>query len=152
MRKLNAIWLSLTLLTGCRPAQQTPNWEPQLRTANEELLTQGNLARVSEFFAETYVLHATDGDVRGRDAINAFVTALRAAFPDLRVEIQVLATEGNRVAWLRTHRGTHQGDFMGVPASGRSITWQDLVVTEYDAGMIAEEWGVSELPARIRAP
>ena len=152
MRSFKTLCLSLTLLGACAPAQETPDWEPQIRAANEALLNQGNLDRVPEFFAETYVAHGTDGDSRGHEAIVGFVTALRDAFPDLRVEIQVLATEGNRVAWLRTHRGTHQGDFMGVPASGQSLVWQGIIVTRYEAGMIAEEWGVSELGARLRAP
>jgi predicted ester cyclase len=53
---------------------------------------------------------------------------------------------------MRTHRGTHQADFMGVPASGRSVTWRDMVVTRYEAGKIAEEWAVSDLAEQLRAP
>ncbi len=152
MRSLKALCFSLTFLGACAPAQESPDWEPQIRAANEALLNQGNVDMVPEFFAEAYVAHATDGDIQGREGIAGFVTALRDAFPDLRVEIEVLATEGDRVAWLRTHRGTHQRDFMGVPASERSLVWQDIVVTRYEAGMIAEEWGVSGLAARLHAP
>jgi steroid delta-isomerase-like uncharacterized protein len=151
MRWFNTTFLSLALLGACGPVVETPDWEPRIRAANEALLNQGNLDRVPEFFADTYVGHGTDGDW-GREEITGFVAALRNAFPDLRVEIQVLVTEGDRVAWLRTHRGTQQGDFMNVPASGRSLVWQDIVVTRYEAGMIAEEWGVSDLGARLNAP
>jgi len=49
----------------------------------------------------------------GPDAIRGFVTALRTAFPDLRVEIEVLLEEGDRVAWLRTHRGPFESDLLG---------------------------------------
>jgi len=127
------------------------DWAPQIQAANEALLNQGDLDRIPEFFSETYVSHRTEGDGGGHEAIHGFLTALRAAFPDLAVEVEVLATEGNRVAWLRTHRGTHQADFMGVGATGQRLTWQDMVVTRYEDGMIAEEWGVSELGAVLRA-
>ena len=94
---------------------------------------------------------ACHGIVEGREGIAELLTALREAFPDLQVEIEVLATEGDRVAWLRTSRGTHEGEFMGVAASGRQLVWQDIVVTRYENGMIAEEWGESGLAELLLA-
>ncbi len=79
------------------------------------------------------------------------LTVLREAFPDLQVEVEVLATEGNRVVWLRTSRGTHEGSFMGVSASGRQLVWQDIVVTRFEDGVIAEEWGESGLAGLLLA-
>jgi predicted ester cyclase len=130
---------------------QAIDWAPRIQAANEALLNQGDFDRVPEFFSESYVSHGTEGDAGGHDAIRGFLTALRAAFPDLAVEVEVLATEGNRVAWIRTHRGTHQAEFMGVAATGNELIWQAMVVTRYENGMIAEEWGVSELGAVLRA-
>ena len=115
------------------------------------LLNQGNVDMVPELFAATYVAHVTGEDMRGREAITEFLTVLREAFPDLQVEIEVLATEGDRVVWLRTSRGTHEGSFMGVPASGRQLVWQDIVVTRYEDGVIAEEWGESGLAGLLLA-
>jgi steroid delta-isomerase-like uncharacterized protein len=152
MKTLSAVFMVVGILCACSQAPPQADWEAQIRTANDALLNEGNVDRVPEFFLPTYVNHATDGDVRGPKVITGFVTSLRDAFPDLRVEIQVLATEGDRVAWVRTHRGTHQGDFMGVPASGRTIVWRSMTVTRYEDGMIAEEWGVSELGGRLRGP
>lgn len=125
------------------------HWEGQIRAANEALLNEGDISRVPEFFSESYVIHTTQGEARGRDAIRDFLKALRIAFPELQVKVEVLATEGDRVAWLRMHRGTHEGEFMGVPASGRQLTWQDMVVTRYEDGLIAEEWGVSDLGSAL---
>lgn len=141
------------LLAGCaRPAEQK-DWGPQIQAANEQLLNQGNLTRAAEFFAPSYVVHVTSGDVSGGpEVIEGFVTGLRTAFPDLRVEVEILATQGDRVAWVRTHRGTHQADFMGVSATNRVVVWRDMVVTRYEAGKIAEEWGVSDLGEQLRTP
>ena len=128
------------------------DWGPQIQRANEELLNKGNLELAEEIFAPTYVGHETEGDFEGGpDAIKAFVTSIRTAFPDLKVEVEILAMEGDRVAWLRTHRGTHQGEYLGVPASGRLITWREMIVTRYEEGKIAEEWGVSDLASRLHA-
>ncbi len=93
--------------------------------ANEELLDKGNAGAAAEFFAPTYVVHLADQDLRGPQVVKGFVNELRRAFPDLRVEVDVLVSEGNRVAWQRTHRATHQADFKGFPASGRKILWRD---------------------------
>lgn len=125
--------------------QEAPNWGPQIQAANQALLNEGDLDRIPEFFSESYVSHGPDGGSMGHDAIRGFVSALREAFPDLDVEVQVLATEGNRVAWLRTHTGTHQGEFLGVEPSGERLTWQSVVVTRYENGIIAEEWGANGL-------
>lgn len=140
----------LLVLTGACAApadapRDMPDWGPQIRAANQTLLNEGDLDRVPEFFSESYVAHGPEGDAMGHDAIRGFVSALREAFPDLQVDVQVLATEGDRVAWLRTHTGTHEGEFMGVEPSGEPLTWQSVVVTRYEDGMIAEEWGANGL-------
>lgn len=152
MKPLMTLCLSVGLLGACAGSemQKVTDWEPQIRAANDALLNQGDLDMVQQFFSESYVAHVLEGDLQGREGIVEFITALRVAFPDLRVEIEVLATEGDRVAWLRTARGTHEGDFMGVPATGRSIVWRDMIVTRYVDGLIAEEWAVSGLAGRLR--
>lgn len=152
--------LPLVLLAACGPAADTApmgtasatDWEPRIREANEVLLNDGELRRIPEFFAESYVSHADGAQAQGHDAIRGFLEAMATAFPDLQVDVEVLVAERDRVAWIRNHRGTHEGEFLGVPGTGRVLTWQDMVVTRYDGTMIAEEWGVSGLPGVIRAP
>lgn len=143
----------LAMLAGCAPAATPKDWGPQVESANDELLNKGNVGKVREFFAPAYVAHVTGQDLSGGpEVIEGFVKGLRAAFPDLSTEIKVLATEGDRVTWVRTSRGTHRSDYMGVPATGRVVTWQDMIVTRYEAGKIAEEWAVSDLGERLRVP
>ena len=124
----------------------------QIQSANEQLLNRGNLAGAADIFTADYTYHDTSGDVRGPEAIGQFVSGLRAAFPDLHVEVQILMEQGDKVAWIRVHRGTQRGAYMGVPPSGRSIAWQELYVTRFEGGKIAEEWGASDLGARLRPP
>ena len=121
----------------------------RIQKANDELFHKGNLDLVRELFAPSYVVHFTGGEKAGSpDFIRSFVSDLRAAFPDLRVEVEVLVADGNRVAWQRTNRGTFKSDFQGTPATGRSMLWRDMIVTRYEKGKIAEEWAVSDFNAR----
>jgi predicted SnoaL-like aldol condensation-catalyzing enzyme len=152
LRRVPTVLFGLVLV-GCAPQEEAsspaPDWEAQIQAANDRILNQGDLEAISEFFLPDYLNHGVDGDVVGPEIIARFVGNLREAFPDIRVEIEVLSTAGDMVTWLRTHRGTHEGDLMGVPASGHEIVWQDIVVTRYQDGMIAEEWGVSELGGQL---
>ena len=123
----------------------------RVRRANDRLLNHGDLESAAEFFASEYVAHLTDEDLRGDgpDVIRGFVRQFRAAFPDLRADVEVLVANEDRVAWWRTCSATHQGEFMGIAASGHRITWRDMVVTRFVNGKIAEEWAVSDLGAKL---
>ena len=125
------------------------NLKERVRWANEEIINKGNLNVVRELFAEDYVLHAGGEDFRGQKFIEGFITELTAAFPDLRVEVEPLAADADKITWLRTNRGTHRGNFMSAAPSGRKLTWRDMVVTRFASGKVAEEWAVSDFSARL---
>src|SRR5262245_22093757 len=132
MRLQSSIALCALLVTACTPPGTSRDYGPQIRTAHEELFAKGNVAFLRDLFPPSYVAHVNGDELRGPEAIEQFVMGVRAAFPDFRYEVVILATEGDRVAWLRTNQGTQQGEYMGVPASGRAVTWHDMVVTRYE--------------------
>lgn len=151
MKGLVTVVLLAVLQVASAAGGTQQNLGDRILRANDELLNKGNVAIAREIFAPDYVGHETNGDVRGGpEIIERYVTELRAAFPDLRVEVKVLVTQGDRVAWIRTHRGTQKAEFMGVPASGRVVIWQEMVVSRFENGKIVEEWGVSDLGERLR--
>ena len=121
-----------------------------IRSANADLLVEGDLDAAEKYFTTGYVAHVTDRDLEGgRDGVRRFVTQLRRAFSDIRVEVDVLAEAGDRVAWMRTFRAKHTGDFMGFPATGRPIVWRDMLASRFEGDQIAEEWAVSDLAERL---
>jgi predicted ester cyclase len=128
--------------------EMSDDLKERVRWANEEIINKGNLKVVRELFAEDYVLHAVGEDFRGHKFIEGLIAELTGAFPDLRVEVEPLVADADRITWLRTNRGTHKGNFMGVPPSGRNLTWRDMVVTRFARGKVAEEWVVSDFSAR----
>lgn len=151
----NGKWLAQSVCWNFdRPVPAAPESDlgARIRSANDELLAKGNVAAAREIFSSAYVVHFNGGDLRGTQAIEQYVTELRSAFPDLRYEIQILASTEDKVSWVRTHHGTHKGAFMGALASGRAITWRDMVLTRYEGGRIAEEWAVTDIGEQLRAP
>jgi len=122
----------------------------KIQAANSALIAKGDMEAVGEFFAPDYVAHFTERDWEGgHDAIRGFLRMLRGAFPDIQIEVEVLVEGEDRVAWQRTLKGIHQGDFMGFPASGRQIVWRDMVTSRFRDGLIAEDWAISDLAERL---
>ena len=114
-----------------------------IREANEKILNKGNLAFANDVFSADY--RNNGSEKRGPEVIKRFVTALRTAFPDLNVTIEPIVAEADMVAWQRTHTGTHQGEFMGIPATGKKITWRTMVFSRISGGKVVEEWGLGDL-------
>ena len=92
-----------------------------IHAANEKLLVEGNAAAAAEYFAEDYAVHFTGQDRVGLQLVEGFVRGIRTSFPDLTVEVEVLVTSKDRVAWQRTLRGTHAAPFQGFPPTGRKM-------------------------------
>jgi steroid delta-isomerase-like uncharacterized protein len=128
------------------------DWSPasQIEAANAALIVNGDLDAIGEFFAPDYVSHLTDQDMTGgHDAIRRFLDAYRRAFRDLHVDVAILVEAKDRVAWQRTLRAIHHGDFKGFPATGRPIVWRDMATSRFRNGLIAEDWVITDLAERL---
>jgi steroid delta-isomerase-like uncharacterized protein len=73
-------------------------------------------------------------------AWEAFMNAFTTAFPDAKITIEDAVGEGDTVACRWTITGTHQGDFQGVPPTGRPITMKGIDFSRVADGRIAEHW------------
>lgn len=85
---------------------------------------------------EDYEDHS--GAPRGRDAFLFGLGMVRAAFPDWTSTPDELVVEGDRVAARWTVRGTQHGDFMGIPATGRTIVMKEAGILRFEGGRLAE--------------
>jgi steroid delta-isomerase-like uncharacterized protein len=122
----------------------------KIEAANVALIANGDLDAIGEFFTPDYVAHLTDQDMTGgHDAIRKVLGMYRRAFPDLQVEVEILVKARDRVAWQRTLRATHKGNFKGFPATGRRIVWRDMVTSRFRDGLIAEDWVITDLAERL---
>jgi steroid delta-isomerase-like uncharacterized protein len=95
---------------------------------------------IDELVSDGYTYHAPGMEIQGRNAIAGVFAMLRAAFPDWHEEIEDLIAEGDRVVFRVTGRGTHRGDFQGVPPSGRAVTVAGTDIVRIEEGKLAEHW------------
>jgi steroid delta-isomerase-like uncharacterized protein len=106
-------------------------------------LSDGTAAAIiDETYTADYLMHdpSQPEPVRGLEGVRAFIAAVTSAFPDGHYTIEELLVEGDRVFHRIIARATHQGEFMGVPASGRPVEIWLMVVSRIADGKIAEEW------------
>ena len=85
----------------------------------DEFWSAGNLDAVDELMAPDAVIHEP---VTGTPAdLKPFASAIRAAFPDWHSTVEEMVAEGDRLVERWTGRGTHQGEFQGIPPTGRRV-------------------------------
>jgi len=104
-----------------------------------EAVNTGNLALLEKFVAPDYVEHSEG--FRGVEPFRQQITAFRAAFPDLHVSIDDLLIDGDRFASRTTVTGTHTGDLMGIPATGKHISVEAVDMGRIQNGQAQERWG-----------
>jgi len=112
-----------------------------IRRYVEECIGKNNMSLMDELLAGNYVWHAPSGDLSFQ-AYKQFQPSVLAAFPDGYWTIEDMIAEGDKVAWRFTFCGTHRGEFMGFPATGRQFRLAGLVISRIAEGKIAEEWEI----------
>jgi steroid delta-isomerase-like uncharacterized protein len=117
----------------------------------EVLQERGEIDRVDEFVRPDFENHtARPGSPPGPDGVRAGLALFRAAFPDHGAEVVHLVAEGDLVATYKTFTGTHTGDFLGIPPTGKTATIRVMDIVRYRDERIAEHWSVVDL-AGVRA-
>jgi steroid delta-isomerase-like uncharacterized protein len=92
-----------------------------LRRLFIETMSKGDLSVADELLTPDHVSHGLQTPVTGREGFKMAVAMFRAAFPDMQVTIDDVIAEGDKVASHGTMAGTHAGDFLGIPPTGRHI-------------------------------
>ena len=97
-----------------------------------------------ELLADDFVEHEeTPGLAPTRDGVRQFFTMYMAAFPDLRMEPEDILASGDKVVARVRCTGTNSGEFMGMPATGRSVSVQAVDIIRFgNDGLAKEHWGV----------
>jgi predicted ester cyclase len=116
------------------------------RRLPEELLTQGDLGVAGEVLAADCLHHAPVPLMPGIAGVTGWVTLLRRAFPDLHAIVEDEIAEGDRVVQRLTLCGTHEGEFIGFPPTGKRVAWQLVAIQRLgEDGKIAEYWSSGDL-------
>jgi len=89
------------------------------------------------------------GQPPGREGAKHAFQTLATAFPDLHHEIHAVVADGDEVAVHSTLRGTHQGEFMGTPATGKEVAADSIDIVRFADGLMVEHWGQFDAPALL---
>jgi predicted ester cyclase len=112
----------------------------------EEVWVKGNVNATDEFIAANYVDHPSlPGLPPGPEGMKQALTYYRSAFPALEATIDDILAEGERVALRWSSRGTHQGEWLGVPPTGQHGTMSGITIYRIAEGKAVEGWNSIEV-------
>jgi steroid delta-isomerase-like uncharacterized protein len=117
----------------------------------EAVWNQQQVDRADEFMAPDFLDHASlPGQAPGLEGWKRKWAMYLAGIPDLRVTIEELVAEGDKVGVRRTYEGTHQGELLGVPPTGNHVQIGGISIFRLAGGKIAESWEQVDLLALMR--
>ena len=112
----------------------------------EEVWNKGNLAVLDGLFDPNYVEHSPmPGQAPGIEGHKDMVTMARAAFPDMHSHIEDMIAEGDKVVIRMTAHGTHKGEFMGIPATGKGFNISEIHIVRIVNGKAVEHWSEADM-------
>jgi steroid delta-isomerase-like uncharacterized protein len=141
-----------------RRSQMSTDQEPSSKATLarfQEALSSGDWEVISKAIDEVV---APDALIRtplpieatGAGLLKEVFGRLHRAFPDLHITIEDLIAEGDKVVARNTVTGTHQGEYMGLPPTGRPIRYNEIFIVRFAGGRIAETWGVVDVLSQLR--
>jgi steroid delta-isomerase-like uncharacterized protein len=112
-----------------------------IRAHVEVLFNQHEVDRTDEFFTPDYLDHAPlPGQAPGLAGAQQKWAMYLTGVPDLRATIEDLVAEGDKVAVAWTVQGTHRGELLGIPPTGKHVRFSGISIYRLAAGKIAEQW------------
>ena len=126
-----------------------------MSTANKQLVTQmvdvvqnqHQLDRMPDFFAPNFINHldhAPESPLTSIEKAQQLFAQMFAAFPDMQVTIEHQVAEGDLVMTHKNFAGTHRGSFMGVPPTGKQISFAVIDILRVEEGKIVAHWAIQD--------
>ena len=113
----------------------------------QRVANQGDLSVIHQMmppdFVENQELPA--GAPQGRDGVEHFFRQWSQGFTDRNVTLDLEVAEGDLVTTYQTWRGTHTGEFLGIPATGKTVKVQAVDIVRVADGMLVEHWGILDM-------
>jgi steroid delta-isomerase-like uncharacterized protein len=109
----------------------------------DEVSNRRKLTAIDELIATDYLHHSDSGvsfELRGPTFVKREVAAVNDAFADSHWTIEDLIAEGDRVVYRWTAKGVHQGEFMGIAPTDKTVILTGITIMRLEQGKIAERW------------
>jgi predicted ester cyclase len=103
-------------------------------------MSANNASVIDELVSPDYVNHDAPVPVRGPEGFKQLAGMFEAAFPDIRINIEDEFSDGDRVGTRGAITGTHRGEFMGIPPTGKPVTVKYLDLWRVEEGKFVENW------------
>jgi steroid delta-isomerase-like uncharacterized protein len=105
----------------------------------DEVITQGNIEAAAQYVWEDVIEQVPlPGQGRGLDGLKDILRAMRTGFPDIVFSIEEQVAERDKVASRFEWTGTHNGEFLGIPATGRTVRVWGIVMDRLEDGRIKD--------------
>ncbi|HEY4652902.1 MAG TPA: ester cyclase [Cyclobacteriaceae bacterium] len=112
-----------------------------MRRAIEEIWNGEKYENLDKFISPDFVVHLSpDEEIQGREAARQFYIQLRKAFPDIHFTIRDLIAENDRVVTHWVAEGTHQGEYKGIPPTGKKFSLTAINIDRMVDGFAVECW------------
>ncbi len=123
-----------------------------VRRYPEEIISEGNLALIDEIIADDYVEHnsARPEPLHGPDDVKEYVSTLRSAFPDIHCGVEDLIAEGDMVVRRDRATATHEGEFMGIEATGTEGVVEGIHIHRIEDGQFVETWAQNDVMSMMQ--
>jgi len=133
----------LSLTPAALSASELSSEDPKAVIAafGEAIFAEKNFDALTELMHEDYIQHNPLVPT-GRDGFRTFFEAWFAASPDFSYELRQIVSEGEMVWVHGTYSGTHNGDWLGVPATGKAYAFDAVDIFRIEDGRLAEHWDV----------
>lgn len=89
-------------------------------------------------------------DLTGAEVLKHVWATLLAAFPDLHLTVEDMIAEGDKVVVRNTVTGTHRGEYLGLPPTGKSVTYNEIFIFRFVNGRVVETWGVVDVLSQMK--
>jgi steroid delta-isomerase-like uncharacterized protein len=107
----------------------------------DEILNKGNLDAFEELCAPNFVKHAIPPSPDyGIEGSKQSVLMLRKAFPDIKYTVEDMIEDGDKLVARWSAKGTHKGEFMGIPPTGKQVAFSGIEIIRVEDGKAVEEW------------
>ena len=160
MRRVAFVLMTLLFVASATSqAEEVEQNKRLVRRLYDELFFKWNFAVVDELFSPDFIGHELPpGMPRGPEGIRQFYGGIRAGLPDAQLTVEDMIGEKDKVVVRWSAKATHRGVFLGIPATGKAVSFTGLALYRLSKGRIVERWaevnllGVSEQLRATAAP
>jgi steroid delta-isomerase-like uncharacterized protein len=108
-------------------------------------LNKGNFNVIDELFAEDFVdRYPAPGETPNKEGFKQFLSGTHKSFPDWRWSLEDILAEGDKVAYRFTMHGTDKGGYIGLPPTGKKVSFAGIGILRFANGKVLERWTIAD--------